>query len=489
MKLQELIKNIEIEEISGEANSSIDEIYYNSQKVTSNSLFICIRGFKTDGHLFVKDAIKKGAVAILCEEKVDVDGEDVTVIRVRDTRKAMAKIANQFYNFPSNSLDLIGVTGTNGKTSVTYMIKSILEKSGKKPGLIGTIATLVGEEKIDSVRTTPESLDLQSLLRKMMEVGLDSCVMEVSSHSLDLERVEEIIYKVGIFTNLSPDHLDFHKDLISYRNAKKKLFYKTSLCNIINIDDADGSVIAEELRNINTPLYTYGINENADFIAKNIKINFKEVTFDVVGPGFNETITMGIPVKFAVYNALAAIVCCHSLKVPPIDIVEALKEFRGVPGRFEVVKEIENFSVIVDYAHTPDALENVLKAAGGFAKNRLITVFGCGGDRDQSKRAVMGEISGELSDLTIITSDNPRTEDPVRILEMVEEGICKTKGKYKIIEDRRDAIRVALNSATEGDIVIIAGKGHEKTQVIGDKVFTFDDRQVAIEIAREEGLI
>ncbi|MBM7614592.1 UDP-N-acetylmuramoyl-L-alanyl-D-glutamate--2,6-diaminopimelate ligase [Alkaliphilus hydrothermalis] len=488
MKLQELLDYIEIDDVKGDTNQTIEGIYYNSQKVTPNSLFICIKGFKTDGHLYVEDAIKRGAVAILCEDIVETG--KATMIKVKNTRKTMAAIANKFFDFPSKSIDLVGVTGTNGKTSVTYMIKSILEKSGRKTGLIGTIATLVDGEKIDATRTTPESLDLQKLFKKMKNVGIDSCVMEVSSHSLDLERVEEITYKVGVFTNLSPDHLDFHKDLMSYREAKKKLFYKTSLCNVINIDDADGKVIGKEVKKLDVPLLTYGIEEEADYVAKNIKMSFKEVTFDVVGPNFNETITLGIPVKFAIYNALAAIVSCHVLKVPAKEIVEALEEFKGVPGRFEMVKEIEKFSVIVDYAHTPDALENVLKAAKGFAKDkRVITVFGCGGDRDQTKRPVMGQISGELSDLTIITSDNPRTEDPKKILLMVEEGIGKTNGKYEVIEDRREAIKYALKDATEGDIVIIAGKGHEKTQVIGQEVLVFDDEQVAIEIAREEGLI
>lgn len=488
VKLQELIDYIEIEEIKGETDLTIEHVYYNSQKVTPNSLFICIKGFRTDGHLYVEDAIKNGAKAILCEDMIESDG--VTVIRVKNTRRAMAKIANKYYHFPSKLLDLIGVTGTNGKTSVTYMIKSILERSGRKAGLIGTIATMVGEDTIEAVRTTPESLDLQKLFSNMAASGQDSCVMEVSSHSLDLERVEEIDYKIGVFTNLSPDHLDFHQDLVSYRNAKKKLFYKTSLCNVINIDDADGKVIAEEVKTLSTPLYTYGIeNDQADFKAKNIDINFQEVTFDVEGPDFKATISMGIPVKFAIYNALSAIVACHMLGIPSKDIVEALDEFRGVPGRFELIKEIKSFSVIVDYAHTPDALENVLKAARGFSSNKIITVFGCGGDRDQTKRAVMGELAGNLSDLTVITSDNPRTENPVKILAMVEEGINRTKGDYVVIENRKEAIRVALKNASEGDIVIIAGKGHEKTQVIGDKVYRFDDLQVAIEVAREEGLI
>ncbi|AOY77433.1 UDP-N-acetylmuramoyl-L-alanyl-D-glutamate--2,6-diaminopimelate ligase [Clostridium formicaceticum] len=487
MLLTELLKGMVIEEIVGNDKINIDDIGYDSRNLKKNSLFLCIKGFKTDGHLYIKDAIRRGATAVMVERTVEVEG--VTVIRVKDTRKAMAAIASRFYGHPSRSLNLIGVTGTNGKTSTTYMIKKILETCGKKTGLIGTISNWIGEEKMDASRTTPEALDLQRLFKNMLEVEADSCVMEVSSHSLELQRVEECEFKVGVFTNLTPEHLDFHKTLEDYRNAKKKLFYKTSLCNVINIDDLDGRKIAEEMKDLSTPLLTYGIREQAEITARNIVMTMTSVSFDLITPKYTEKIELNIPGMFTVYNGLAAIAACYSMNIDIKNIKKGLKNLRGVAGRLEAVEEFKDFAVIVDYAHTPDALENVLKSVKDFTNNKLITVFGCGGDRDQTKRPVMGEIAGIYSDLTIITSDNPRTEDSMKILKMIEEGMNKTKGKYHVIEDRREAIVFALKSATKGDIILIAGKGHETYQIIGDSVFEFDDRKVALEIAKEDGII
>ncbi|SDK40376.1 UDP-N-acetylmuramoyl-L-alanyl-D-glutamate--2,6-diaminopimelate ligase [Natronincola ferrireducens] len=487
MLLKELLQGLEIKKISGRQEISIENIVYDSRKVTKNSLFICIKGFKTDGHLYIRDAIEKGASAILVEEEVNLGG--ATVVEIENTRKSMAIIANRFYGEPSKSLDLIGVTGTNGKTSTTYMIKKILETSGKKTGLVGTISNWIGDVKIETDRTTPESLDLQKLFKRMLQENVDCCVMEVSSHSLALDRVEECQFKVGVFTNLTPEHLDFHATLEDYKNAKKKLFYKTVLCNIINIDDEVGKTIYQELRRSTTPMLTYSIKEKADIIAENIVLSIKTVTFDLITPKYKEKVEINIPGIFTVYNALAAIAVCYSMDIGANHIVEGLRSIKGVAGRLEPIEEFADFAVIVDYAHTPDALENVLKSIKKFAKNKLITVFGCGGDRDQTKRPIMGEISGSYSDLTIITSDNPRTENPMEIIAMVEDGIRKTLGKYDIIENRREAIRLALKYAEKGDIILIAGKGHETYQIINDNVFEFDDRKVAVEVAKEEGLI
>lgn len=486
MDLRNLIKDLEVENIYGPLDIHIDNIHYDSRKIKPGGLFICIEGFMTDGHNYINEAIENGAVAIALQR--EISEERVAVIRFKDTRRAMAAIASSFYGRPSEYLDMIGVTGTNGKTSVTYIIKSILENYERRTGIIGTVATLINNEKIDTSRTTPESLDLQGLFRKMVDAAVDTCIMEVSSHSLELNRVDEISFKVGIFTNLTPDHLDFHENMDNYREAKKKLFYKTSLCNIINIDDEAGKIICEDLKDNKTPLITYGINTEADFVAKNISNNGKEVSFNVLGPSdFNISITLSTPAMFAVYNALASIACCYSLGLPALAIDKGLNSFLGVPGRFQPVDGIKNFKVVVDYAHTPDALENVLKSAKEFTPKKLITVFGCGGDRDQTKRPVMGEISGNYSDYTIITSDNPRSEDPFTILSMIEDGIKRTTGNYIIIEDRREAIRHAVKMAEEGDFVIIAGKGHETTQVIKERVLVFDDKQVVLEVAREEG--
>lgn len=489
MLLKDMLKGIDIEEIIGSNEIKICNIVYDSRKVTFNSLFICIEGFKTDGHLYIEDALKKGAVAIILERNIEIYIDGVTYVKVKDSRKAMGIIAKHFYGEPSNSLDLIGITGTNGKTSTTYMIKNILEVSGRRTGLIGTISNWIGDEKVDADRTTPESLDLQELFKKMLEVENDSCVMEVSSHSLELARVEGCNFKIGVFTNITPDHLDFHKTLDNYLNAKKKLFYKTSLCNVINIDDEGGKKILEDIKNLSTPILTYGLGKNADISAQNVVMTMKSVAFDLITPRYVEKIEINIPGMFTVYNTLAAIATCYSMNIDFKYIKEGLNSMKGVAGRMETVEEFSDFAVIVDYAHTPDALENVLKSIKEFTTNKLITVFGCGGDRDSMKRSVMGEIAGKYSDLSIITSDNPRTEDPMKILEMIEEGIKKTLAKYYVIEDRREAISVALKNAQKGDVILIAGKGHETYQIINDKVFEFDDKKVALEIAKEEGLI
>ncbi|SNS24570.1 UDP-N-acetylmuramoylalanyl-D-glutamate--2,6-diaminopimelate ligase [Anaerovirgula multivorans] len=487
MLLKELLRDLEIEGLKGSDELSIEATTYDSRKVVNNSLFICIEGFKTDGHLYIKDAIKNGAVAVIVQKDIDIEG--VTVVKVKNTRKAMAIIANDFYHRPSGTLALIGVTGTNGKTSTTYMIKKILEASGRKPGLIGTISNWIGDEKIDADRTTPESLDLQKLFRKMLENEIDSCVMEVSSHSLELQRVEKCNFQVGVFTNLTPDHLDFHPTIIDYRNAKKKLFHKTELYNIINVDDEHGRIIIDEINSLKTPILTFGVNNKADISAKNIVMTMKTVSFDMITPKYKGKIELNIPGLFTVYNALAAIAVTYAMGIEFKYIKEGLECMKGIAGRLEAVEEFKDFAVIIDYAHTPDALENVLKSVRGFVENKLITVFGCGGDRDRSKRAVMGEIAGKYSDLTIITSDNPRSEEPMQILTMIEDGISRTAGKYHVIKDRKEAISFALKSAQKGDIILIAGKGHETYQVINNNVFEFDDKKVALEVAREEGLL
>ena len=487
MLLRDLILGLDVISINGDLDREIYDIFYDSRKVIGNSLFICIKGFKTDGHIYIDSALKQGAVAILSEKDLVVEG--ATTIIVKDTKAAMAVVSDNFFQGPTKRINLIGVTGTNGKTSITYLMKSILESSGSKSGIIGTIANWLGEKRIDAVRTTPESLDLQRIFHNMLQEEVTSCTMEVSSHSLELGRVEGLQFKIGIFTNLTPDHLDFHITMENYYKAKKRLFHKTSICNIINVDDDYGRQMFEELKNMGKPILTYGINSSADIYARNIHMTIKSVTFELVTPGFQKEITIGIPGIFTVYNALAAVGAAFALGISNYYIVKGLNEFNGVPGRFELVQEITSFSVIIDYAHTPDALENVLKAARGFAANRVITVFGCGGDRDQTKRPIMGEISGELSDLTIITSDNPRTEEPKIIMDMIVTGIKKTEGRYVVIEDRREAISYALKAAQAGDLILIAGKGHETTQTIKNMVYPFDDRKVAMEIAGEEEIL
>jgi len=487
MFLKELLINIKVDNVKGNMDIEITNVQFDSRLISSGSLFVCVDGFKTTGHIYIQDAINRGAVAIIVERDIEIGS--VTVIQVENSRKTMAQIAKNFYGNPTKQLPLIGITGTNGKTSITYMVKSILEFYGRNIGLIGTISNWVGNVELGAVRTTPEAIDLQKIFSEMLKEKIDTCIMEVSSHALELGRVEECRYIMGVFTNLTPDHLDFHDNMDNYRNAKKKLFYKTTLCNIINVDDFHGKIIADEIKDLRTPTITFGINEKADIYATNIKVDIKGVSFDVNMPIGTKSVYVNIPGIFTVYNVMPAILICYILGLSLDEICIAINSMKGIPGRFETIEEINDFVVIVDYAHTPNALENVLKAAKRFAKNRVITVFGCGGDRDTTKRNVMGEISGRLSDYSIITSDNPRTEDPLKIIEMVERGIKKVTDKYKVIIDRKSAIEYAIRIAQKNDIIIIAGKGHEVTQTIGKDVLPFDDRKVVLEIAKKEGLI
>ncbi|KXZ39545.1 UDP-N-acetylmuramoylalanyl-D-glutamate--2,6-diaminopimelate ligase [Alkalithermobacter thermoalcaliphilus JW-YL-7 = DSM 7308] len=482
MKLKDIISGLDIIDIHGKLDLEINSIDYDSRRLDKDSLFICIKGFNVDGHNFIQEGIKKGSRAFIVQDDIFIEG--YTFIRVKDTRDAMAIIASNFYKNPTKDLNLVGVTGTNGKTTITYLLKDILHEEGV--GLIGTIKNIIGDKEIVSSRTTPESLQLQSYFREMVDKNVKYCVMEVSSHSLELKRVEECEFKVGIFTNLTEDHLDFHKTLENYRLAKQKLFYKTTKANIINIDDEGGRKIYEDIKHLKTPIITYGINNKADITAKDIKMFLDKVQYTVVTDEFEEEVEVPIPGKFTVYNSLAVIGACIALGIPKEIIIKRLKKANKVPGRFETINSSKNFSVIVDYAHTPDALENIIKTAREFVRGNIITVFGCGGDRDRSKRPIMGKISQDLSDISIITSDNPRSEDPKKIVEDILEGMNKNINNYKIIIDRKEAIKQAIAMANEGDIVIVAGKGHEDYQIIGDKKIHFDDKEVVREFLKED---
>ncbi len=480
MKLNQVIQNLNILRLKGNLDIEITNVQYDSRKVTEGTLFICIKGFNSDGHKYIQSAIEKGAKAFLVQENINIDG--YTFIKVEDTRKAMATVADNFYNHPSKKFGVIGVTGTNGKTSITTFLSEILNLNEKKVGLIGTIKIFDGDKEVESNSTTPESIELQECFNSMLNNGCDYCAMEVSSHSLVLNRVDETEFKLGIFTNLTPDHLDFHKDLEDYREAKEQLFYKTIVANIINIDDEGGAKIYENIKNLKTPCYTYGIDNEADFRATNIKIDASGVSYKLTTPTYEEEIFVPVPGKFTVYNTLAVIAACYMLNIPKEVVIEGLKNTSGVAGRFETIQNDKGISVIVDYAHTPDALENILNTAKEFAKGNIITVFGCGGDRDTTKRPLMGAISQKLSDICIVTSDNPRTEDPNLIIEDILEGLDKNNENYKVIVDRKEAIEEAIKMAKPEDVVIIAGKGHENYQIIGKVKHHFDDKEIAIEV-------
>lgn len=483
MLLKDIIKNLDIVDIKGNLDIQIDNVQYDSRKVGPNGLFVCVRGFNVDGHDFIQSALDKGAIAYIVEEDIYVEG--YTFIKVDDSRRAMASVADNFYNNPTKELNVIGVTGTNGKTSITNYLKDILNLNGEKIGLIGTIKIAIGEKEIESSSTTPESIDLQGYFKEMLNSGCRYCAMEVSSHSLELNRVDDSEFKLGIFTNLTPDHLDFHKNLDEYRKAKEKLFYKTTLANIINIDDEGGKKIYENVKSLKTPVYTYGIDNEADFYAKDIHIDYKGVKYTLVTPTYETTMYVPVPGKFTVYNSLAVVASAYLLGISKEIIVQGFQSTKGVAGRFESVPNDKEISVIVDYAHTPDALENILKTAQGFAKGDIITVFGCGGDRDKTKRPVMGSIAQNYSNYCMVTSDNPRTEDPKAIIEDILTGLDKEKENFEVVIDRKEAIERAIKKAKKGDVVIIAGKGHENYQIIGKTKYHFDDKEIATNCLKE----
>jgi len=481
MLLSGLIEKLNPVNISGCVDIDIKSIAYDSRRAEKDSLFVCIEGTVVDGHKFIKDAIEKGAKALLVQKEVEAPS-DVTVVQVNNTRYALACVSAAFYGYPSNRFKLIGVTGTKGKTTTTYMIKSILEAEKHKVGLIGTIANYIGDEVLHTERTTPESLDLQSLFSQMVAKGVDSVVMEVSSQGLALNRVSCCDYDIGVFTNLSRDHIGprEHKDIDDYLNAKMKLF-KMCKKGLVNIDSEYAKRVIE---NAECDILTFGIEKDADIKAENIIKHSDSVEFDVVTPWMSGKLKVGIPGKFSVYNALAAVGVCGMLGVSFESIKSGLEKV-SVPGRVEVVDIGKNYTVIIDYAHSPDSLENVLTTIKGFTKNRLICLFGCGGDRDRTKRPIMGRISGQIADFTIITSDNPRTEEPSAIVKEIENGIKETNGKYITIVDRREAIKYALRNAQPGDVIVLAGKGHETYQTFKDKTIHFDEREVVREVLQE----
>jgi len=477
VKLLRMLNYITGYRAEGSLEKQIDSIHYDSRQAGPRSLFFCIEGLKYDGHKFAADAVSNGAHAVVLGKDINLP-EGVTKILVPDSRLAMALMAKEFYGNPSKDIELIGVTGTNGKTTVTYLIKSILDTAGKKTGLIGTIVSMIGDKKTYSDRTTPESLDLQKLFREMAGCGVESVVMEVSSHSLALKRVAGCVFKAGIFTNLTRDHLDFHGTFENYRQAKASLF-DLSECAVINIDDESGRMI---LNGVNKRTVTYGIEREADVYASDIEVSSKGVRFKLHLPNGKRLISLRIPGIFSVYNGLAAASAMYSTGITPDIIKAGLEAVTGVPGRFELLDTGTDYSVILDYAHTPDGLENILKTVREFAKGRVITLFGCGGDRDPGKRPVMGEIAAKFSDLCVVTSDNPRTEEPMSIIENILPGVMKSNCPHIVVENRRSAIETALKEAKAGDVVILAGKGHETYQILKDRIIHFDEREIVTEI-------
>ena len=481
MNLKELLNGIDGLKAKGELEVDISSIAHDSRKVKENGMFIAIKGFETDGHKYIKQAVENGARVVVIQEgesikKSDIN-EDTTIVSAPNTRVALAKVACNFYGSPSSKFKLIGITGTKGKTTTTFMVKSILEKHGLKVGLIGTIANYIGNKNLgESTRTTPESLELQELFSKMAEEKVDAVVMEVSSQSLKLHRVDGCEFDIGVFTNFSEDHISEkeHPDMKDYFDSKVKLF---DMCKIAFINTDDFHVAKVKKIMPNCEIKTYGIDNQADLLAKDITVTNSSVDFKVKIETRNERVKTGIPGRFSVYNSLAAIAIASKFGVTAEEIKEALLEVR-VPGRSELVSNKKELTIMIDYAHSPESLQNILSAVKSYTRGRVISVFGCGGDRDSGKRPVMGEISGNLADFTIITSDNPRTEEPEKIIEQIEEGTKKTKGKYAVIVDRVEAIKSAIDMANKNDIIVLAGKGHETYQEINGEKHPFDEREI-----------
>jgi len=480
MLLKELLLDIEKVHIAADVEVNIQGISYDTRTIRDGELFIAIRGYETDGHKFIDDAVSKGAICVICEETPKVE---IPYIIVKDSRQVLASASAVWFGNPAKKLKLVGVTGTNGKTSVTNLIKHIIVKCSKsKVGLIGTNGNFIGDRQLSTEHTTPESYELHKLLDKMVLEGCEIVVMEVSSHALYMKRVFGLDFDIGVFTNLTPEHLDFHTTMEEYANAKALLFQNCKK-SVINIDDLYADFMISKSTG---SVMTYSINNSsADLVGKDIRLQSERVEFCTLAVGNINRIELPIPGVFSVYNSLASIATAILLGFDIDEIAPTLRTYEGVKGRTEVVPTGNEYTVLVDYAHTPDALKNIITAVHEFAKGRVVVVFGCGGDRDKAKRPLMGKISSELSDYTVITSDNPRNEEPGKIIQEIVAGIDQSSSAYTVIENRREAICWALDNLELGDVLIIAGKGHETYQIIGSEKIHFDDREVVAEHIRK----
>lgn len=487
MELRKILAGLENLKAKGNLDIDIKNIESDSRKVTKDCMFVAIKGFDVDGHDYISKAIENGANCIMIEDSSSIKNanipDDVTIVMAPNTRYSLAIAACNFYKNPSKKFKLIGITGTKGKTTTSFMLKKILEQSGQKVGLIGTIAKYIGDKCLgESDRTTPDSLELQRLFAQMVDEKVDAVVMEVSSQSLKLDRVAGCDFDIAVFTNFSEDHISEkeHPDMEDYFKSKLKLF---NMCKtgFVNSDDLQLNKIKKLLPE--NDIQTYGIDNAADLIAKDITITNSYVDFKAKIADKNERVKVSIPGRFSVYNSLAAICVARKLGVTSEKILAALEDVK-VPGRSELVPNKKGLTIMIDYAHSPESLSSILKAVKNYTQGQVISVFGCGGDRDKTKRPIMGEISGTIADFTIITSDNPRTEDPQEIVNQIEAGMKKSKGKYTVIVDRREAINYAIDIATKKDIIVLAGKGHETYQEINGKKYPFDERLIIKEIMK-----
>ena len=492
MKLAEIVKTVKPLAVVGTLDQEITGITCDSRRVMPGNLFVAVRGGRTDGHRFVEAAIDRGASAVVLERDA-ASNPRATRIKVRDARRSMAQASAHFYNHPSQGLKVVGITGTNDKTTTAFMVRAIVEAAGIPCGLLGTVQYQIGQRVIPASRTTPDSVEIQDMMSQMLRAGCGSVSMEVSSHALDQQRVAEVDFDVAVFTNLSQDHLDYHGTMEDYFKSKTRLFsalgtVRKAGCAVVNADNAYGSELIKRLGGDHAVL-SYGVSSAAVIRAEDVCVSAEGSYFVVHTP--RGSIPMSLPLlgRYNVSNALAAIGASHVLDIDLPTTESALAQFRSVPGRIEAVEVPENYKVFVDYAHTADALRNVLATISELTRGRLILVFGCGGDRDKGKRKPMGQIACELADFSILTTDNPRLEDPRGILKQIEEGFATAaRGRYQVIEDRREAIERALDIARPGDAVLIAGKGHETYQEFADTVVPFHDRQVVEEYFHSSGI-
>jgi UDP-N-acetylmuramoyl-L-alanyl-D-glutamate--2,6-diaminopimelate ligase len=478
MNLASILSNIKFISFIGSENIEVGHITYDSRCVKSNSIFVAIKGLVEDGNKYIKSAIERGASVIVCENIPGELKDMASFLKVENSRKAMAQIAALIYDKPSEKLQLVGVTGTNGKTSITYLLRAIFEYLKIKNGVIGTLGIMIDDEHIKAEHTTPESSEIQYLLNKMIEKSVGLCSMEVSSHSTELNRVDNLDFDTAIFTNLTRDHLDFHGTMENYYLAKKKLFYLTKNSNIINVDDEYGQRLYKELKSDNIKALSYAIENEADIKASNLITSIKGTEFDLKIGDLTKKVFVKTPGKFSVLNSMAALGAAYSLGIDIDASIKALKHFNGVIGRFEVIDTKLDCTIILDFAHTPDGLAKVMDTINGFATGRKIVMFGAGGDRDISRRAPMGEIAGQNCDLTILTSDNPRFENPYDICEEIAQGVIKYGGDYKIIVEREEAIYYAIKNHKKDDVILLAGKSTEPYQDIGIEKVPYDERTV-----------
>ncbi|MCR5665445.1 MAG: UDP-N-acetylmuramoyl-L-alanyl-D-glutamate--2,6-diaminopimelate ligase [Eubacterium sp.] len=485
MKLETLLERVEYELVQGTLDCEVSGVFYDSRNVTEGGAFVAIAGTVADGHSFIPKALEAGAKVLFVEKDGIEAPEDVTIIKASDNRISLAILSAAWFGYPADRLKVIGVTGTKGKTTTTYMVKSILESAGYKVGLIGTIEAIIGEEKIPANNTTPESYIIQEYFAKMLEAGCDMCVMEVSSQGLMMHRTDGFTFEIGIFTNIEPDHIgpNEHKDFEDYMQCKGLLFRQCRL-GIVNGDDPH---YQDVIKGHTCKIETYGFEERENIYARNVKLlhepGYLGVSYDVAGE-VEFPVKIDLPGTFSVYNSLTAIAICHHFKVSTEMMQKALSQAK-VKGRIEMIKVSDDFSLMIDYAHNAMSLKSLLTTLKAYEPKRIVCLFGCGGNRSKLRRYEMGEVSGNYADLTIITSDNPRDEEPQAIIDDIKIGMAKTDGKYVEIADRKEAIRYAIEHGEKGDVIVLAGKGHEDYQEIKGVKYPMDERVLIAEVLEE----